>query len=76
MWRRASLTIHNQRKNQSIIEWMLQSAEKGGAGLTDEQVREASKPDDGGHTPSEIWRMAGGNETVALLLVKRLDVKT
>ena len=48
---------------------MLQPSRDGGAGLTAAELREASQPDNGGHTPADIWRSVGGDEAWA----KRLD---
>ena len=44
---------------------MLQSSDSGGAGLTVVDLRLAAEPDDGGHTPSEIWRSVGGDDAFA-----------
>ena len=54
-----------QKQNQHVKELMAKSAEKGGPGLTDTERQEASKPDNGGHRPREIWSSAGGEATVA-----------
>ena len=54
-----------QRQNPHVIEWMAQSSEDGGAGLTVEQRRQAGQPDQGGHTANEIWRSFGGSEEFA-----------
>ena len=54
-----------QRTNKRVIEWLTKTKFEGGAGLSDEQLKKMGKPDNGGHTPSEIWRSAGGEEHVA-----------
>jgi ankyrin repeat protein len=54
-----------QRKNRHVIEWMAQSADEGGAGLSSKERHQASRPDLGGHRPSEIWRSVGGDACFA-----------
>ena len=54
-----------QRQNRHVIEWLAQTKEEGGAGLSEEEKRKAGQPDEGGHTPSQIWRSVGGDETFA-----------
>ncbi|GAX16523.1 hypothetical protein FisN_7Lh246 [Fistulifera solaris] len=61
-----------QRLNRAIIEWMLQSIEEGGAGLSESELRLASQPDHGGHSPWDIWRSVGGDEDFGLFMEKRL----
>ena len=50
-----------QRQNKHVIEWLAQSREEGGAGLSDQDKQQAGGPDQGGHTPSEIWSSVGGD---------------
>lgn len=54
-----------QKKNRLVIEWMAESSDHGGAGLSIEEKEQAARPDVGGHTPSEIWRCVGGGEAFA-----------
>ena len=54
-----------QRRNRHVIEWLADDSSKGGAGMSTEEWNEASRPDDGGHRPSEIWRSVGGDESFA-----------
>ncbi len=54
-----------QRKNKDVIEWMMESADEGGAGLSPTEMAQAGKPDVGGHRASEIWRSVGGDESFA-----------
>jgi len=51
-----------QHKNRHVIEWLAKSSEDGGAGLSDQEKEIAGKVDDGGHTPSYIWKSVGGDE--------------
>ena len=46
-----------QRQNRHVLEWMAKNVSK-------EELRAAAAPDDGGHTPSEIWLQVGGDATV------------
>jgi ankyrin repeat protein len=54
-----------QRQNRHVIEWLAESRDEGGAGLFDEEKRRCSQPDDGGHTPAEIWLSCGGDKDFA-----------
>jgi len=54
-----------QRQNRHVIEWLSQSKEEGGAGLSEEQKQKVGLPDEGGHTPSQIWTSVGGDEQFA-----------
>ena len=54
-----------QKQNRHVIEWLAQSREIGGAGLSDDEKRKAGEPDEGGHTPSDIWKSVGGDEQFA-----------
>ena len=51
-----------QRQNRHVIEWLSQSQEEGGAGLSEEQKQQVGLPDEGGHTPSQIWTSVAGDE--------------
>jgi ankyrin repeat protein len=48
-----------QRKNRHVVEWMGDSKEKGGAGLSLAGKEACGRPDRGGHIPSEIWKSVG-----------------
>jgi ankyrin repeat protein len=56
-------TLHKaaQHCNQYFIEWLAQTREQGGAGLTDDDRFKVGLPDLGGHSPSEIWQSSGGD---------------
>lgn len=54
-----------QKRNCTVIEWMGQTKEEGGAGLTADERLQAGQPDDGGHTAHEIWISFGGCEEFA-----------
>lgn len=54
-----------QKQNQIVARWLSKSIECGGPGLTQQERRMASKPDNGGHRPSEIWLSAGGEASFA-----------
>ena len=54
-----------QRKNRFVIEWMARTKQEGGPGLSKSECFQVSKPDDGGHRPSDIWLAAGGIEEFA-----------
>jgi Ankyrin repeats (3 copies) len=54
-----------QKLNRHVIEYIAQSSDEGGAGLTAEQRIQVGRPDQGGHTASEIWMSAGGEEDFA-----------
>lgn len=49
-----------QKLNRHVIEYIAQSSEDGGAGLTAGEMVSVGLPDHGGHTASEIWRSVGG----------------
>lgn len=51
-----------QRQNKHVIQWLAQSQDEGGAGLSKEEIVKAGHPDEGGHTPSQIWKSVGGDE--------------
>ena len=55
-------TLHKaaQRLNRHVIEWMLESS-----GLSKEERKKTSLPDQGNHRPSELWKGAGGDEEFA-----------
>ena len=61
-----------QRQNRHVIEWLAQSSEEGGAGLSDDEKREAGERDEGGHAPSDIWKSVGGDEQFAEWMKQRL----
>jgi ankyrin repeat protein len=61
-----------QKLNRSVIEWMAESSDLGGANLSTEEKQQAGMPDVGGHTPSEIWRSVGGEESFAQMMEKEL----
>ena len=50
-----------QRKNRHVVEWMGNSKEKGGAGLSRAEKEACGRPDRGGHIPSDIWKSVGGD---------------
>ena len=52
-----------QKQNKVVANWLSKSTECGGPGLTQAERREASKPDNGGHRPSDIWSSAGGESS-------------
>jgi hypothetical protein len=52
---------------------MAETAENGGAGLTMEELRQAGRPDDGGHSPSEIWRSVGGDNDFARFIKSKFE---
>jgi hypothetical protein len=54
-----------QKLNRHVIEWMAKTKVEGGAGLTKMERQHASKPDNGGHRPSDIWSSAGGDTAFA-----------
>lgn len=54
-----------QKQNRHVVEWMAKPKELGGPALTEKERDQASKPDTGGHRPSNIWSAAGGDSTVA-----------
>jgi ankyrin repeat protein len=53
------------RLNKHVIRWLADDVESGGAGLSDEEKKQAGKPDDGGHRPSDIWKAMGGDSSFA-----------
>jgi Ankyrin repeats (3 copies) len=55
-----------QRRNRHIIEWMMSTKNRFGACLSNEQIVEVGLPDDGGHTPSEIWLSSGGDDAFGM----------
>jgi hypothetical protein len=61
-----------QKLNRSVIEWMAESSDQGGANLSAEEKEQAGKPDVGGHTPSNIWRSVGGAEEFAKWMEEQL----
>jgi hypothetical protein len=61
-----------QKLNRSVIEWMAESSDQGGANLSAEEKVQAGKPDMGGHTPSDIWRSVGGGEEFAKWMEEKL----
>jgi hypothetical protein len=54
-----------QKQNQIVAKWLSKSIECGGPGLTPAERSKASKPDNGGHRPSDIWLSAGGESSFA-----------
>lgn len=44
------------RGNRCVMEWMAQSKEEGGAGLSKSDKEKAGVLDQGGHRPSDIWK--------------------
>lgn len=50
-----------QRQNKHVIAWLAQQSSEGGAGMSDEDKQKLGGPDEGGHTPSEIWLSVGGD---------------
>ncbi len=54
-----------QRQNRYLLEWLAECADEGGAGLTAEELKLGASKDDGGHTPSSIWRSVGGDSAFA-----------
>lgn len=52
---------------------MMQSTEDGGAGLTPEELTKASRNDEGGHSPIDIWRGAGGDESFARFMKETIE---
>ena len=64
-----------QRKNREIVEWIAWPKTQvkkcdgvdrvGGARLTAVERKKAGRPDEGGNTPSDIWRKVGGDEGFA-----------
>jgi ankyrin repeat protein len=61
-----------QKLNRSVIEWMAESSDQGGANLSAEEKEQAGRPDMGGHTPSEIWRSVGGGKEFAKWMEEKL----
>lgn len=61
-----------QKLNRSVIEWMAESSDKGGANLSVEDKEQAGRPDMGGHTPSDIWRSVGGGKEFAKWMEEKL----
>jgi hypothetical protein len=61
-----------QKLNRSVIEWMAESSDQGGANLSTEEKKQAGRPDVGGHTPSEIWRSVGGGDEFAKWMEEKL----
>eukprot|EP00546_Thalassionema_frauenfeldii_P005588 CAMPEP_0178925664 /NCGR_PEP_ID=MMETSP0786-20121207/18049_1 /TAXON_ID=186022 /ORGANISM="Thalassionema frauenfeldii, Strain CCMP 1798" /LENGTH=414 /DNA_ID=CAMNT_0020600593 /DNA_START=98 /DNA_END=1339 /DNA_ORIENTATION=+ len=55
-----------QKGNKDVIEWIAKSVENNGPGLCEIEKKLCSKPDEGGHRPSDIWRSFGGDENFAL----------
>jgi ankyrin repeat protein len=51
-----------QRGNRHVLEWM---ASASNCQLSPAELQAAAAPDQGGHTPSEIWRLMGNEESVA-----------
>jgi ankyrin repeat protein len=51
-----------QRCNRHVIQWMADPISKGGAGLSPSEIEQAGTPDQGGHRPSEIWKIMGGDD--------------
>jgi ankyrin repeat protein len=51
----------SQKQNGHVIEWMAKPSAEGGAGLTKAERQHASRPDNGGHRPSDIWSSVGGD---------------
>jgi hypothetical protein len=51
---------------------LLQSIEEGGAGLSTSELRSASQPDNGGHSPWDIWRSVGGDDEFGLFIETKL----
>jgi hypothetical protein len=49
-----------QKQNRTVAEWMNKSVADGGPGLTETERLQASKADNGGHRPSEIWSQCWG----------------
>lgn len=47
-----------QKRNEHILRWMSKH-------LSPDLLTKAAAPDNGGHTPSDIWRDVGGSEVVA-----------
>ena len=45
------------RRNRHVLEWMV----GGQCTLTTEDLMAAAAPDEGGHTPSDIWQSVGGD---------------
>ena len=48
------------RRNRHVLEWMV----GGQCTLTTEDLMAAAAPDEGGHTPSDIWQSVGGDPDV------------
>jgi ankyrin repeat protein len=61
-----------QKLNRSVIEWMAESSDQGGANLSAEERKQAGRPDMGGHTPSDIWRSVGGGNEFAKWMEEKL----
>ena len=51
-----------QKLNKHVIEWLVNVAKNE---WTTSQREKASLPDAGGNTPSDIWRLCGGDESFA-----------
>lgn len=52
-----------QRRNHVLLQWLSQTKELGGAGLSEQDKVLAGTPDLGGHRPSDIWQNVGGEES-------------
>jgi ankyrin repeat protein len=65
--RQGHTPIHKaaQKLNRTFLEWLSKSKNHGGPGLLPSERQFASRPDNGGHRPSEIWLSVGGDETFA-----------
>jgi ankyrin repeat protein len=61
----AALHKAAQHCNPYVIEWLAQTREQGGAGLTNDDKISIGLPDFGGHVPSEIWQSSGGDAAFA-----------
>mmetsp|Transcript_89 Transcript_89/g.124 ORF Transcript_89/g.124 Transcript_89/m.124 type:complete len:454 (+) Transcript_89:107-1468(+) len=64
-----------QKGNSHVIEWMSKSCINGGPGLCETEKEQCSKPDEGGHRPSDIWRSFGGDENFAVWIEREFEKK-
>ena len=62
-----------QKQNRIVAEWMNKSVADGGPGLTETERIDASKPDNGGHRPSEIWSSAAGEAAFATWIKQNFE---